>query len=207
VLNRVLRHDTRNELSVIVGEARDLEAALEGEAAEKATRIRERGEEFVALAEKARRVERSLEGSDGRLATVDVGDLARERVARIRESHPGAEVSLEASASAAALANESLGIALEELLENAVEHGGEAAVTVAEGRDRVTVRIEDAGAPIPAAELAVLQSGDETQLRHASGLGLWVANWLVEGCAGGLDFERRPGGGNRLTIRLQPAPA
>lgn len=206
VLNRVLRHDTRNELAVIVGEAHDLEVALEGEAAEKAARIRARGEGFVALAEKARRVERSLEGADGRLAAVDVVDLVRAAVARVGETHPAADVDLDVPASAAVLANDSLGIAVEELLENAVEHGGAATVVVEAAADRVTVRIDDDGPPIPEAELAVLESGDETPLRHASGLGLWVANWLVEGCAGGLAFDRRPDGGNRLTIRLQPAP-
>lgn len=207
VLNRVLRHNTRNEMALISGEAENLRQRLDGSAAAAAARIRDRAQAFGELAEKARRIEESLEAEDQLLAEVDVVTMVRDSLSRFRDTYPDATFELSAPREQRALATESLRIAVDELLENAVEHNpGDAVVsiTVADRGSQVTIDVEDNGEPIPEAEIDVIQSGDETQLRHGSGLGLWCANWVVQRAAGGLDFERPADGGNRVTITLQP---
>jgi signal transduction histidine kinase len=50
-------------------------------------------------------------------------------------------------------------------------------VSAANGDDRVTVRVEDDGPGIPDDELGVVTEGEETPLKHGSGLGLWIVQW------------------------------
>lgn len=208
VLNRVLRHNTRNEMSVIAGDAENLRQQLDGPAAETAARIRDRAEGFVELAEKARRIEESLRDMDQLLVEIDVVTLVQDSLVRFRERYPDGTFELTAPDEQWALASESLRLALDELIENAVEHNegpkAEISVTVDDTGSQVRIDIDDGGPPIPDVEINALSSGDETQLRHGSGLGLWCANWILQQIAGGLSFDRRDDG-NRVRITLQPA--
>ncbi|MCU4925783.1 hypothetical protein OB905_07270 [Halobacteria archaeon AArc-dxtr1] len=48
-------------------------------------------------------------------------------------------------------------------------------------------------------------TGDDeiTELRHGSGLGLWLVKWTVETFGGELSFVRSRAGGSRVQIRLR----
>ena len=111
------------------------------------------------------------------------------------------------------LGDDSLGIALEQLVTNAVEHNDTDKptvwVTLSDG-DRpgwVSIEIADDGPGIPEHERSVLTAGEETKLRHGSGLGLWVVHWVVTRYGGELSFEERPEGGSLVRIDLPAAPA
>lgn len=210
VLNRVLRHNLRNDMSLILGPAEHLEASLDGPDVEQAALIRERGETLLGLAEKARRIEETLEDYDRGIAPLDVVEIVRDRIGTFRRRYPDATFAVDAPDQQWAIANETLAAALDELLENAIEHDdglAEVAISVSmeERSDSVTIRVEDRGPWIPEDEIEVLEAGDETQLRHSSGLGLWFVHWLANSYGGGLSFEHRDAGGNITTIRLKPA--
>lgn len=109
------------------------------------------------------------------------------------------------------MANETLSLAVGELLENAIEHTEDpvqisVSITPAvNDRDWVDLTVEDNGSGIPMDEITALDGGKETQLQHASGLGLWFVKWLVNRYEGSLSFEHPDSGGNAVTISLQPA--
>ena len=70
-------------------------------------------------------------------------------------------------------------------------------------RGAVTIRVADDGPGIPEAIREVI-SGDApiTQLRHNSGIGLWIVAWVVEAYGGTVGFE--PGiDGEGTTVRLR----
>ncbi|MFC4406032.1 HAMP domain-containing histidine kinase [Haloarchaeobius iranensis] len=48
----------------------------------------------------------------------------------------------------------------------------------------------------------MLGAGEETQLVHGSGLGLWLVYWIVQGCDGAVSAENVDTGAC-TTIRLQ----
>ncbi|RKD93438.1 PAS domain S-box protein [Halopiger aswanensis] len=109
--------------------------------------------------------------------------------------------------------------AIFQVLENAVEHNDSASPTIEirldaskndqpGGRhesagDMVVLSIADDGPGIPEEERALLQEDREiTQLRHASGLGLWLVNWVVSQSGGQLAFRTNQPRGTVVDVRL-----
>ncbi|AQL43872.1 hypothetical protein BV210_14670 [Halorientalis sp. IM1011] len=197
VLNRVLRHNLRNEMNVIYGYADRLD---DGEAVD---RIQEKAMRMVALGDKAREIDRILddEETDDTIALSRVVDL---EVERAREAYP--EVTVEASLpESSAACNRPLGAVLRNLLENAAEHndGPDPWVRVdarVEG-DEAIVEVVDNGPGIPAEERSVLRTREETPLQHSSGLGLWLVAWGVDQLGGSITIAES--GESGTTIRLE----
>ncbi|MFB6236606.1 MAG: sensor histidine kinase [Halopenitus sp.] len=203
VLNRVLRHDLRNAMNVVVGHADTLAAGDEDPEAA-ADAIRDRAEELLEKSRKARIVERVLDADPGHDRAVDLATVVAERVERARNQHP--DLALEVSLSdepAWACANDLLGVAIDNLLENAASHGGEdpkARVSV-DPNDPHTLRVFDNGPGIPETEIDVLRRERETQLEHTSGLGLWLVAWVVRDAGGAIDIQNHDNGAE-VTITL-----
>jgi PAS domain S-box-containing protein len=182
VLNRVLRHDTRNTLNVVLGRANRLADRLGEDADEDVTAILDAAEDLLGTSEKARKLEDALETET--VGTEPVDDLVREEVAAVREEHP--EVRIDVAAPHSDPVDERLRLAVHELLANAVEHGGEgpAEITVTVTADPLAVEVEDDGPGIPEHERRALAGVEETALQHGSGVGLWLVYWVVRQTGG-----------------------
>ena len=75
------------------------------------------------------------------------------------------------------------------------------ATTRATGQN-VVITVEDDGPGIPEYEQAVIfDDADITQLKHGSGLGLWVVRWIVESADGTVSYARSDGW-TTITLRL-----
>ncbi|MFB6152746.1 MAG: ATP-binding protein [Halodesulfurarchaeum sp.] len=59
------------------------------------------------------------------------------------------------------------------------------------GEPGAEVRIEDNGPGIRDHELRVHENGIETPLRHSTGVGLWLTDWVIEMSGDTLTFEDR----------------
>jgi signal transduction histidine kinase len=70
----------------------------------------------------------------------------------------------------------------------------------------VEITVADDGPGIPDIELDVLAENQETPLKHGSGLGLWLIDWLVDHLDGELTFESREPRGTIVTVRLPREP-
>lgn len=187
VLNRVLRHNLRNDLTVVAGHARLFADALDGPNAERATRVAETADDLAALGEKARELESAVT-SDEAARPIDIGGIVRSVAGDLRTAFPDATVTVDVAGAHHAIGVSRIERALYELGENALEHGGSTVRFSVEREDEaVTVRIVDDGPGIPAMEREVLRTGRETPLRHGTGVGLWLANWVVTDVGGHLD--------------------
>ncbi|SFB69612.1 PAS domain S-box-containing protein [Halobiforma haloterrestris] len=222
ILNRVLRHDLRNGMNIIDGCAQllleelqslesDPEVELDVDGCEHARAIQERANELIELAEKTRGVERTLERGDSAASRIDLADLVSDAVGRLEREYPHAEVTTSVP-DCTARGTEFLETALFQVLENAVEHNDtpqpSIEVTVADAAEdgMVRVSVADDGPGIPAEERELLQEDREiTQLRHASGLGLWLVNWVVTHSGGRLSFSENGSRGAVVTIELPRA--
>jgi len=212
VLNRVLRHNVRNDLNVILSSAQHaLELTDDEDVAVAVQRVVDVGDSLAALSEKARDIERVIEGRHP-LRMLDVVDLVAREVERVRDAHPAATVEVEAPDRETAYAIDGLATAVENLLNNAVEHHPAdphvvvGVATVREDGDRwVEITVADDGPGIPYQEREAVLAGDESDLHHGSGLGLWLVNWIVERSNGRLRFGESDLGGAAVTIRLRRA--
>jgi signal transduction histidine kinase len=209
VLNRVLRHNLRNETTVISGYADLLAAELDDpQLAAQAREIEAASDRLLSIAEKVRTFERvqnrERQPEDLALATV-IADVeqscsAAHDDAAIESTVEPAEIRLRTDPVL-------LSMLLTNLVENAIVHSGAseqtATVSVSGAPDAdgdVAFEIRDSNERIPELEIETLREGDETPLQHGQGIGLWVVYWCVQKLHGSIDFEYDDG--NVLTVTL-----
>jgi len=190
VLTRVLRHDLRNELNVVHGYA-DVIAAEGGDDADYAERIQRSAERLASLGTRVRGVDQTLRRTDHGGRPVDVTRVVTEVADRARDRFPEMTVTVETD-EVLAYADELLATALWNVVENTGRHHDgdrpRIAITLSDDSGTAELRIADDGPGIPAEDREAVESGQETQLRHASGLGLWLVRWIVDGVDGELSF-------------------
>ncbi|RQH02027.1 PAS domain S-box protein [Natrarchaeobius oligotrophus] len=210
ILNRVLRHDLRNGMNIVRGCAEMLENAVADDERRYAEIIQGRADELVELAEKTRAAERTFDqGGETTNAPIDLCDAVRRTSARLENEYPDVDVSRSVPDRCFVRADAYLERALYQVLENAVEHNDSPTpsvdVSVREHSDGELVRltISDDGPGIPEDERELLEGNREiTQLRHASGLGLWLVNWIVVGSGGQLRFRENDPQGTTVVVDL-----
>jgi PAS domain S-box-containing protein len=196
VLNRVLRHNLRNDLNVVEGYLDVLGARVEDEelAALNATAAA-KTRDVIDLAEKARDVERAVSGERDGSERVEVATVLDDVRAELVGEYDGA-VRIDVPEDVTLAGDPALvDRVFRNLVENGLEHGGETpvvTVTLA-GVDgdtgRARFEVSDDGPGIPDHELAVIETGEETALEHGSGLGLWLVAWGVASLGGEVCFE------------------
>ena len=193
VLNRVLRHNLRNDLSVAMGYVEVSADRVEDEAVRDLLTEAEAALAGLATTgEKARLVEQTTGRAGADHEPVALGELVGETVAAVGRDYPGAAVTADGTDLTVTTNRALLAAILEELVENACEHGGpDPSVTVGVRRDGdgTAVMVADTGPGIPQQELETLAGGEETDLQHGSGLGLWVVRWGTELLGADLTFE------------------
>lgn len=186
VLNRVLRHNLRNEVDVIKSHAEGLDEPERREEILAAT------DRLTTLGARARRIDRIM-STDPEPTRVDLAD----RLAAVRaDLKPGdVEVTSAVPADATVVTDEEvLTAVLHSPLENAVTHAESRVRVTADVTDAgCTIEIHDDGPGIPDAELTALAAGGERPLQHSRGLGLWELQWGVEALDGDLDFDTSDG--------------
>jgi len=203
VLNRLLRHNLRNEMNVISGNAELVGRKVDDpELIDRIQQIASTAGEITSRSDKVGRVTRLLEnGSD---TSISLLRAIEKEVTTLQQRYPGAEITVDIPSTLDTTVGPSLAIAVNELVTNGIEHNDGAPVVhirATETEDGLAVTISDNGPGIDEHELEVIDEGKETALQHGSGVGLWVVNWLVQQFGGRLDFENTPDGCT-VTIRL-----
>ena len=201
VLNRVLRHNLRNKLSIVRGYTQLLADSVPDSAVGETAL--DTVDSLIELSEKARKLDRIV-GAESDPEPTDLSALVDGVADTVACQYPEATVAVDCGEPVSSRALPSLERALMELIENAAKHGGEAptvSVGVETDSDGIEIRITDDGPGIAAHEVSVLESGAETPLIHGSGLGLWLAHWIVTGHGGTIEATVSEQG-TTMTVRL-----
>lgn len=198
---RVLRHNLRNQLSVVDGHLQNLERGVGTD--DRDVRVaRHHVEELLETSERARRILAIWESDERR--PLDAGTVVAGAVERARDSYPDADIERGASEDATVSAHPALEDAVYELLANAVEHNDDDVSVAVSVRNQpgsgVVLEVADTGPGIPASECRVFAQPAETSLSHASGLGLWFVYWTVWESGGCVEFDDAPGGLVRIRL-------
>lgn len=203
-LNSLLRHEVLNAANVVIGHA---SYVVEHDDVDDVT-----GERFAAVERQGQRLADVV--SDVRLLTeaidaepdlepVDLVGVLETEVAVLRDRYESVAVETEYPDEALVLADDLLGHAFENLLDNAVQHNEsgrpEVALVVECVEDRVVVEVADDGPGIPPAERAAMF---ERETAHNHGLGLFVVRTLVERYDGAVELAETGADGSRFTVEL-----
>ena len=205
VLNRVLRHNLRNEMTTITGYASMIEGAVDDERlGDKAGIIAERGDELVRIGERAREFEQAVEGEPTSSA-VDVDALLRRVAADLGDAFPDGDLRVEETNEHLRTDPTLLGLIVENLATELLERDEGATVRIA-ARDAgrgVAFDVTTDGAGLPAQEVATLRAGGEQPLQHSQGIGLWVVKWSVDALGGDVEFD--DGAEGEIRVRVPDA--
>jgi len=212
VLNRVLRHNLRNETTVIKGNATLLRDAIDdAELRAQARAIEERTTALSNLSDKARTVRALFRNQSPAEATCDITQLVTEVVDEVSDTYPDATLTTDEHESIYARGGSLLKTALLEILENAIIYNDhstpEVTVSIRQSiEDRtgewVKVVISDNGPGIPENEQKTIESAEETPLQHGTGLGLWIVYWAVSLLGGEVTLEDNSPRGTRVILNL-----
>lgn len=211
VLHRVLRHNLRNDVNLVHGNAASLAQVVDDPRHRTwCEEIMDVAERIVHYTEQTQKINRVTE--DDATRAVDLAAVA----SRVVDNHPEltAAVSVELSVPETAIvrAHPLVEVALHELVTNAVRHNDS-------DDPMVALTIDSPGGPSHLTELVVADNGPgisddvrrtvqhrgETQLGHLDGLGLWLVSWVVTLSNGQLSIEDRSPNGARVRIRLPRA--
>lgn len=189
IVNRILRHNIRNDLNVIIGNL----SLVQEKQVEQENRIEtaiEVAASLVDIAEKARYIQETL--SDPTLEVIDLEGVVENAIQRITKENPDAEITVSQERGAIVLADMHLEDAIVELLGNIINHqNDDSIVTVSISEiqdDSITLEVSSPGTPLPETDRQALLQGYETPLEHEGDLGLWLVKWIVENSHGSISI-------------------
>lgn len=212
VLNRVLRHNIKNDMNVIMGHTELLEEAVPPSATTHVEAIGQAAAEVTRLSQTARHVDRLQADADS-TQPIDVTAAVEECVTDASRMYPDAELVADVPDAAWIEANPIVQPVIQNLVENAIEHNdGQANVRVTVHRDagrdgRIAISVADDGPGIDEHERRVLAVASEEPTRHGSGLGLWLVKWFADQYDGTLTFEDNDPCGTTVRLTLPSAEA
>ncbi|WP_336328785.1 PAS domain S-box protein [Halovenus sp. HT40] len=231
VLNRVLRHNLRNKLTVVTGYAdhvgsalQELDVAAKIDPSEAKDRLRSfpledalasvreiqaSSDDLTELSQKVRKFGETIEKVDI-TDSVAVWPVVTDLGAGYAEEYPNASIDLDVDDVEVKGNREFLRLVVGELVENAIQHNHQPEPTVelcvtTDSEERVRIRVADDGPGIPDIEREVLREGEEESLLHGSGIGLWTVHWLVTRVGGTVSIEDNDPTGTVVTVTVPQA--
>lgn len=209
LLDQWLRHNIRNEMTVIHGIAETIRLGMVEDLSDAALQIQEHADRLAEQASHERDIIRILAATQGgTTVTFYVADLLERVVADYRADHPDASVELVRADDFRAEAIPELEMAVHELLENAIEHNDTeeptVSVEVVAGDDGYgEIRVADDGPGIPTTERGYLPLEQQVdQLNHPTGLGLILVYWILRRSGGTVSVSENEPRGSVVTLTV-----
>jgi PAS domain S-box-containing protein len=207
LLNRVLRHDVRNDMTVIIGWAQTLDPHGDETAAEIIDRIVSASNHVIDLTISARDIVEAIDTDVmPDLEPVDLESILDEEIAKRQERYDFATIELESRGDGRkVVANELLASVFRNLLNNAIQHHDSATphvwVEVCFEEDSVTVEIADDGPGIdPAIRDRLFEAETKGLDSTGTGMGLYLVHQLVEIYDGSIRVEENSPRGTRFVL-------
>lgn len=209
VVDRVLRHNLRNDLNVIEGWAACISAEPGTQIAAAAEQIVESSGDLLATSDKARTITDILI-EEPRVTAIEVDKLITRIAASCAERWTDTRLTVDVPGTTSFISSIHLSEAVGELVVNAFVHSDREspAVEVHVGRteDAVQLRVVDDGPGIPEMDRVILEEGrSPDDLSHGSGLGMWMVYWIVRRSGGELTVTDRDPRGSVVTMAFPTA--
>ena len=210
VMHRILRHNIRNDITIIQGYVRNVEEQTnDTQQQSQLQTARRTAGQITSVSEKMQildKLDLTPAPADSR---VDLVELTNAEIRTFLKVHPDVSISVSAPETAHIQGDLPLHQALQEILENAVTHSTQSAdeieidIEIVQTAQTVKLVVRDNGPGISRAELAPIEANEETALAHMSGVGLWLTKWLTEYYGGELYFDSDPTTGTTVTFEFE----
>jgi two-component system sensor histidine kinase RegB len=205
---RVLRHNLRNELSIVLGHLGNIERATETDDVTDDLRvIREHLDALLETSNRTRKIV-SIWDSPGSV-DLELTSIIENQIQQVRQEYPSGTLASTLPDECWVTAHPALPIAIGEALTNALEHNTtevSVSVTVAvRDDDTVQLTIADTGTGLPETDREAITLPEETPLSHTRGLGLWILYWATQMSDGTIAFEDNDPVGTIVKITLPTA--
>jgi len=188
VLNRILRHNVRNEVNVITGRAELAASRIDDEAAQADLEaVQNAAWELSTISSRTQRIKQLLAEENAEPEPVDLDDVAS-KLAGVDADTPCADVEFHDETNDVAVqATPTCPTAVADVVHQIATHNeGEVhvdvTVTVTDAgtdEEKVVLRIDDDADGLPELDVQAVNAGEETPLNHAEGLALWCLEWTV----------------------------
>ncbi|XGI84503.1 ATP-binding protein [Halorutilales archaeon Cl-col2-1] len=199
LLNRIVRHDIRNDMNLILGWGSELRDHVDEEGEEYLDTVLDASQHVVDLTKTARDFVESIEsGEETDLGSVDLRDTV-EHVTQIkRETYDDAEFSIEGIPDVEVRANSLLSTVFRNILNNAVQHNDcdtpriEITAERDEEKDEIVVCVSDNGDGVSDNVKESIFGKEEKGLEsRGTGIGLYLVRTLVDEYGGDVWVEDR----------------
>jgi PAS domain S-box-containing protein len=206
VIDNILRHNLRNDLTVIRGLAEQIHRQTTGTTAKTAERIVTHTDDLMQTGEKSRAIT-DLLSEDSDLKPLDVTATVRSIAKEINGSRSDVQLDIDVPDRAFVSTTLKIREAIEELVRNAINHNDRETpsveISIGTNDETVGIHVIDDGPGIPEMDRDVLETGRAIDdLYHGSGLGLWLVYWIVNRSNGSIEVTERDPRGTDVTLTL-----
>jgi len=213
LLNRITRHDIRNEMNVVLGWTEQLADHTDETGDGIRQRVLDSSQHVVDLTKAVREFVDTLQiAGDPNLEAVALEDAVTDELTKRRATFEDAEFVVDGEIPQVHVcANDLLASVFRNVLNNAVQHNDSdtprVEITVGERAETVAITIADNGPGIPPNQRdAVLGRSDQGLDHPAAGLGLYLVDILVMQYGGTLQISDATLGGASIEIELPKEP-
>ena len=208
VLNKIVRHDVRNQLQLVLAYGDILTDYVEGDGEKDVQRVLRAGREAVGITQTAGEITEAMLASKTDLAPMKLRPVLESQIENIQEAHQRALVSTEGPLpDAVVLSDEMLDAVFRNLLNNAIVHNDkkppEITVSAALDDGVVRVRVTDNGPGILSDQKEQIFEKNEKGLNsEGTGLGLYLVQTLVDRYSGDVWAEDNEPEGSVFIVEL-----
>jgi PAS domain S-box-containing protein len=208
VLNKVVRHDVRNALNLVLSYGGVLQDHVEPGGEEHLKQILEAGRDAVDITRTAGDVTEVLIRSETDRSPVAIRSVLEEQADDARASHERAVVSIDGTVpDAEVLADDMLASVFRNLLNNAIVHNDkdvpEVTISATADDEVVRIRVGDNGPGIPADRTeTIFEEGQKGLDSEGTGLGLYLVRTLVDRYDGTVRVEDNEPEGSVFIVEL-----
>jgi PAS domain S-box-containing protein len=211
VLNRLVRHNLRNELNILDGYRDALARDAEVDRETALRRIDASVGRLVELSEETSHIEQVFDGHPGSVEVRPLPVVLEEVATGLRERYADVTVTVETPADPVYVNAERLSLGCLDYLSMLLDTNECAtddrrvSVVVRVDGDVVDIALTDDCGGLAESDWHVVETGVETPLRHTDRLGLWVLRWVTT--TNGGELARAADGTLHVRFPVRPTPA
>ena len=210
LLNEIIRHDIRNDLTVIHGYAELVEEHVDREGREYLRTVAEKTEQAISLTNTARDLSAIILGDEHEPQPISVRTRLERQIDELRSGHPHASIALVDESDPVVVADEMIEYVFRNLLLNAIQHNDtstpEVMIRVRESDETVRVEVADNGPGLPDDRKAtIFGKGERGRRTGGTGIGLYLVRSLVDRYGGDVWVEDNEPNGAVFVVTLPTA--